>query len=171
MHLIKENVLVAIANGKEVTVKLKLDVEKPKADLQAKEDYNTRPKRKRNNLYSSLSLTKMNAIVEERAKTYTEAPQSLRKQKASPLSGLKTRKKDVDPAVLDAENAAKASNGKVPQEYLGKDGNLFYCRICLEGGEVVCCDGCPQVFHPSCEYHLLTCSSFANAVNSNLKIT
>lgn len=94
----------------------------------------------------------MNAIVEERAKSYVEAPQRLQKQRRSSLyaSPQKIDPKNVDPAVLDAESAAQASGGKVPQEYLGYDGNLFYCRICLGVGEVVCCDGCPQVFHPAC---------------------
>jgi len=34
--------------------------------------------------------------------------------------------------------------------YIGDDGNLFFCNYCKEVGEVVCCDGCPRVFHPTC---------------------
>lgn len=33
---------------------------------------------------------------------------------------------------------------------LGDDGNLHYCAICLDVGEVVCCDGCPKVYHINC---------------------
>eukprot|EP00531_Pseudo-nitzschia_arenysensis_P002294 CAMPEP_0116142506 /NCGR_PEP_ID=MMETSP0329-20121206/14945_1 /TAXON_ID=697910 /ORGANISM="Pseudo-nitzschia arenysensis, Strain B593" /LENGTH=308 /DNA_ID=CAMNT_0003637747 /DNA_START=217 /DNA_END=1142 /DNA_ORIENTATION=+ len=32
----------------------------------------------------------------------------------------------------------------------GKDGNFHFCKICREVGDVVCCDGCPQVYHPQC---------------------
>ena len=32
----------------------------------------------------------------------------------------------------------------------GKDGNFHYCKVCKEVGDVVCCDGCPQVYHPQC---------------------
>ena len=34
--------------------------------------------------------------------------------------------------------------------FIGDDGNLFFCHFCNEVGEVVCCDGCPKVFHPTC---------------------
>merc|ERR1712238_599478 len=33
---------------------------------------------------------------------------------------------------------------------VGNDGNFHYCKICGDTGEVVCCDGCPQVYHPQC---------------------
>ena len=33
---------------------------------------------------------------------------------------------------------------------MGEDGNLFYCNVCRDVGDVVCCDGCPNVYHPSC---------------------
>jgi hypothetical protein len=126
------------------------------------EALDARPKRKRNNLYSSLAPAVMNAIVEERAKAYAEAPQRLRKPaKSSTYPSPQVDPKSVHPAVLHAESAAQTS-GKVPQEYLGYDGNLFYCRICLGVGEVVCCDGCPHVFHPACLPKGLSKSSLEN---------
>lgn len=33
---------------------------------------------------------------------------------------------------------------------MGEDGNLFYCDSCRGVGDVVCCDGCPRVYHPTC---------------------
>ena len=156
LSLAQEDVIIAIVKGKQVSVRIKLgkknrdinDVNEKEADATSPEA--RRPKRKRNNLYSSLAPAVMNAIVEERAKAYSEAPQRLHKHaKRNSLSSPQVDPKDVDPEVLRAETAAQQS-GKVPKEYLGNDGNLFYCRICLGVGEVVCCDGCPQVFHPSC---------------------
>eukprot|EP00977_Amphora_coffeiformis_P019560 scaffold7349_cov173-Amphora_coffeaeformis.AAC.41 len=38
----------------------------------------------------------------------------------------------------------------VKDGYLGNDGNQFYCQVCQGFGDVVCCDGCPSVFHPHC---------------------
>lgn len=34
--------------------------------------------------------------------------------------------------------------------FVGFDGNKFYCQVCGGFGEIVCCDGCPRVFHPDC---------------------
>jgi hypothetical protein len=149
-------------------VKIKFNTKKSRKGTEADDDETgegkeSRPKRKRNNLYSSLSPAVMRATAEERAKSYYEPPQRLRRHhKSSVLPTPNVDPTTVHPAVLDAENAAQASGGKVPQEYLGYDGNLFYCRICLGVGEVVCCDGCPHVFHPKCIPSGLSKSSLDN---------
>lgn len=36
------------------------------------------------------------------------------------------------------------------QMVLGHDGNNYFCHVCHEFGDVVCCDGCPNVYHPDC---------------------
>jgi hypothetical protein len=41
-----------------------------------------------------------------------------------------------------------AADGSVP--LLGHDGNLFHCNVCQGFGDVVCCDGCPNVYHQDC---------------------
>ena len=33
---------------------------------------------------------------------------------------------------------------------LGDDGNKFFCQICTQTGNIVCCDGCPNVYHSVC---------------------
>jgi len=38
----------------------------------------------------------------------------------------------------------------VDSKIKGNDGNFHYCRVCSEVGDVVCCDGCPHVYHPQC---------------------
>ena len=38
----------------------------------------------------------------------------------------------------------------VPSLPLGHDGNTFFCQECGEVGDVVCCDGCPRVYHGKC---------------------
>eukprot|EP00934_Nitzschia_sp_Nitz4_P009229 Nitzschia sp. Nitz4//scaffold176_size46146//38507//44104//NITZ4_007197-RA/size46146-processed-gene-0.28-mRNA-1//1//CDS//3329539030//9219//frame0 len=37
-----------------------------------------------------------------------------------------------------------------PSLPLGHDGNMFYCFVCGGVGDVVCCDGCPRVYHRDC---------------------
>lgn len=34
--------------------------------------------------------------------------------------------------------------------FLGNDGNQYFCQVCKEFGDVVCCDGCPRVYHKDC---------------------
>jgi len=33
---------------------------------------------------------------------------------------------------------------------LGNDGNQYICALCQDVGDIVCCDGCPDVYHPAC---------------------
>jgi len=44
-------------------------------------------------------------------------------------------------------NNEKKSSVTVVNTNIGDDGNLFFCHFCREAGEVVCCDGCPNVFY------------------------
>ena len=148
------------------------------------------PKRKRTNMYSSLSPAVIRATAKARAEAFAAAPPSpqLASSKySSRLSGghashssrsassshssqaqvipqvtlsantsiIHVDNDRGDPAAIAASNALNLTlqtmgTVKVPTEFLGNDGNLFYCRICLGVGEVVCCDGCPHVFHPQC---------------------
>jgi Bromodomain/SET domain/PHD-finger len=43
-----------------------------------------------------------------------------------------------------------ASDSASPAHVLGHDGNQYYCQVCSGFGDVVCCDGCPRVYHPEC---------------------
>lgn len=51
------------------------------------------------------------------------------------------------------DNSRNKSDGSIVPQILGDDGNLHYCAICLDVGEVVCCDGCPKVYHINCIPH------------------
>ena len=37
-----------------------------------------------------------------------------------------------------------------PDTIVGNDGNQHYCQVCRDFGDVVCCDGCPRVYHREC---------------------
>lgn len=102
------------------------------------------PKRNRTNLYSSLSPAAIQATVTAKAVAYAAnppTPQLARSNKRKGSNG------DMYAHVRPSEITAKSAT---PDEFIGHDGNLFNCRICLGVGEVVCCDGCPNVFHPKC---------------------
>lgn len=84
----------------------------------------SRPKRKRTNVYASLSETAIRATSQARAEAFMAAPPAPQhKVKRKPLRDY------VHPGAVAAENAI--AKGRIPEEALGKDGNLFYCRVCL----------------------------------------
>ena len=77
-------------------------------------------------------------IVESRA--YVNQAQSM-----ASLS----RKRDS----LSSENGGDLPAAGLPVTavpFMGHDGNLFHCHVCHGFGDVVCCDGCPHVYHPKC---------------------
>lgn len=60
-----------------------------------------------------------------------------------------SRKRDS----LSSENGGDLPAAGLPVTavpFLGHDGNLFHCHVCHGFGDVVCCDGCPHVYHPKC---------------------
>ena len=95
------------------------------------------PKRKRTNVYASLDPRIIQGQIQASAEAYAMAPRS--PQLASSKSNKRKQSFDRIPPIIAP-----------PLSGIGHDGNLFYCRICLGVGEVVCCDGCPNVFHPAC---------------------
>ena len=48
------------------------------------------------------------------------------------------------------DKGGRSAQKKTAPAFLGQDGNLFYCVVCQDVGDVVCCDGCPHVYHPKC---------------------
>ncbi len=86
----------------------------------------SRPKRKRTNVYSSLSEAVIKATSQARAEAFMAAPptpQHQSKLKPKPLRDY------VHPGAVAAEKAI--AKGRPPEELVGNDGNLFYCRVCL----------------------------------------
>ena len=49
---------------------------------------------------------------------------------------------------LDNVEALQASAAAITR--VGHDGNQYYCQVCKGFGDVVCCDGCPKVYHLKC---------------------
>jgi hypothetical protein len=59
----------------------------------------------------------------------------------------------TNPAIPSAGSSGPEKQPRVPsftKRIVGNDGNFHFCKTCGETGEVVCCDGCPQVYHPQC---------------------
>jgi histone-lysine N-methyltransferase SETD1 len=51
------------------------------------------------------------------------------------------------------ENNEKEEKSTHTHPPVAEDGNFYYCQVCQKPGDVVCCDGCPQVFHRDCVIH------------------
>ncbi|XP_014247259.1 E3 ubiquitin-protein ligase TRIM33 isoform X2 [Cimex lectularius] len=51
-----------------------------------------------------------------------------------------------------AQNSCKLQNQPSPPkgEWQKEDPNEDWCAVCMDGGELVCCDNCPKVFHINC---------------------
>ena len=67
------------------------------------------------------------------------------------LSRKRTRSTDMDSSPHESSTASSPPillTTTIPS--LGHDGNMFNCHVCHLVGEVVCCDGCPQVYHKTC---------------------
>ncbi|XP_042638769.1 tripartite motif-containing protein 66 [Orycteropus afer afer] len=56
----------------------------------------------------------------------------------------------------DVESAASEEHRLIPRNPVAKKGppapieNEDFCAVCLNGGELLCCDRCPKVYHLSC---------------------
>lgn len=53
-------------------------------------------------------------------------------------------------AAASAAADAKAFEAQMPVEVIEDDGNFDTCSVCGLDGFLVCCEACPQAYHPAC---------------------
>ncbi|XP_068906901.1 E3 ubiquitin-protein ligase TRIM33-like isoform X2 [Tenebrio molitor] len=77
---------------------------------------------------------------------------------------------------VDSSTGDAGPSGKIksdPMETGKDDPNEDWCAVCMDGGELVCCDKCPKVFHQYCHipnlsveendtWQCLLCTNFAD---------
>ncbi|MFT7817003.1 transcription intermediary factor 1-alpha-like [Arapaima gigas] len=73
---------------------------------------------------------------------------------SSVRASLPDSTEDRTPAApKDAPSTAKPVAGKHPEPE--EDPNEDWCAVCQNGGELLCCDKCPKVFHLTCHIPML----------------
>lgn len=56
----------------------------------------------------------------------------------------------VDSSTSGYCNSIQQNVPKVSSEPTKEDSNEDWCAVCMDGGELICCDNCPKVFHVNC---------------------
>ncbi|NWW93872.1 TIF1A factor, partial [Rhynochetos jubatus] len=97
-------------------------------------------------ILTSLLLDSNNNSTSDEAVVRTDAPDST----------------DDQPGILQ-ENTSSGKTGWIAPPHIGEgrkedDPNEDWCAVCQNGGELLCCEKCPKVFHLSC--HVPSLRSF-----------
>ncbi|XP_023687160.1 E3 ubiquitin-protein ligase TRIM33 isoform X2 [Paramormyrops kingsleyae] len=64
------------------------------------------------------------------------------------------------PPITCSARSTSGAQGNSHKDPAGKDDdpNEDWCAVCQNGGELLCCDKCPKVFHITCHIPTLSCS-------------
>jgi hypothetical protein len=88
-----------------------------------------------------------------RATTTSSASQQNRRvlpprinRNAASHSNIKTQQAAPTMYVVPENGETKGSANDI----IAEDGNHFFCNVCSSTGDVICCDGCPKVYHAYC---------------------
>ncbi|KAL6085108.1 hypothetical protein STEG23_028801, partial [Scotinomys teguina] len=99
-------------------------------------------------ILTSLLLNSNQSSASEEAVLRSDAPDSTGDQ-----PGLEENSSNGKPEWLDASQKSPVHVGETRKE---DDPNEDWCAVCQNGGELLCCEKCPKVFHLTCHVPTLT---------------
>ncbi|EQC40453.1 hypothetical protein SDRG_02348 [Saprolegnia diclina VS20] len=105
-----------------------------------------------------MSVGQLCAQDHESASDMEDKPLALEKKKASQKRrreySPKPSEEELDTADTNEEDDDDDDDddlsGRSDNERRGSDHNRWYCNVCKDGGELLCCDRCPRAFHTAC---------------------
>lgn len=100
-------------------------------------------------ILTSLLLNNNQSSASEEAVLRSDAPDSTGDQPGLNQESSSNGK----PEWLDASQKSPVHVGETRKE---DDPNEDWCAVCQNGGELLCCEKCPKVFHLTCHVPTLT---------------
>ncbi|WCJ37135.1 Acyl-CoA N-acyltransferase with RING/FYVE/PHD-type zinc finger protein [Euphorbia peplus] len=78
------------------------------------------------------------------------SPDSCMTDKNDSYQGNCHKRKQMEPKTSNSHAGNEGNSSDLPPRTIGEDGHYYECVVCDVGGELLCCDTCPNTYHLQC---------------------